>query len=349
MGLPILQRTRLPEEPRARLAERERGDGTPRSIGAVRPYVIEAAQPSFRSARTIEAAGRGRGPRMQAATTTHASTARVGIFDSGVGGLTVAAALHRLAPALSLRYIADTAYFPYGERSEEEIEGRTLALGLRLIKDGCNLLVVACNSASSAALDALRAAVSVPVVGMEPPLKPAAERTRSGRVLVLATPATARGERLQRLHRDHGGNAVIETLPMPGLADLVESGEIDGTRIEEMLGDALRTPLADGVDEIALGCTHYGYLRPALERLVPAGVELIDAAEPVARRVLHQLRAHALEVPAGGEQPLLCTSTGDVLDFASTLSRLRHAGATLPPLVFVSPDPGVDALSSSEA
>lgn len=284
-----------------------------------------------------------------AADSRTTSTARVGIFDSGVGGLTVAAALHRLAPALSVRYVADTAYFPYGERSEEEIAARTLALGLRLINEGCNLLVVACNSASSAALDALRAAVSVPVVGMEPPLKPAAERTRSGRVLVLATPATAQGERLQRLHRDHGGNAVIETLPMPGLADLVESGEIDGPRIEELLGDALRTPLAEGVDEIALGCTHYGYLRPALERLVPVGVEVIDTAEPVARRVLHQLTAHALDVPAGLEQPLACTATGDVVAFADTLSRLRRAGAALPPIVFATLDPGSAAPSSSEA
>lgn len=283
-----------------------------------------------------------------AANSGTTSMAQVGIFDSGVGGLTVAAALHRLAPTLSVRYIADTAYFPWGERSDEEIEARTLALGLRLIEDGCNLLVVACNSASSAALDALRATVSVPVVGMEPPLKPAAERTRSGRVLVLATPATARGERLQRLHRDHGGNAVIETLPMPGLADLVESGEIDGPRIDGMLGEALRTPLAEGVDEIALGCTHYGYLKPALARLVPSSVELLDASEPVARRVLHQLKAHALEVPTGHEQPVRCTATGDVVVFADTLGRLRQSGAALPPLVFAAFDAGVEASSSSE-
>ncbi len=259
-------------------------------------------------------------------------TASVGMFDSGVGGLTVAAALHRLAPALHLRYIADSAFFPYGERSEDEIAERALVLGRRLIEEGCNLLVVACNSASSAALDRLRAQVDVPVVGMEPPLKPAAERTRSGRVLILATPATVRGERLQRLHRDHGGDAQIEALPMPGLADLIEGGEVDGARVEGMLASALATPLASGVDEVALGCTHYGFLRPVLDRLLPPGVEVLDAAEPVARRVLHQLAAHHLAVPEGPPRPVDSAATGDPAAFAATLSRLRAAGADLPPL-----------------
>ena len=267
--------------------------------------------------------GPGAGPRI----------AHVGVFDSGVGGLTVAAAIRRLMPALPVTYIADTAYFPYGERSEEEIAIRALALGTQLVALGCNLVVVACNTASSAALEALRAAYDVPIVGMEPPLKPAAEHTRSGRVLVLATPSTARGERLQRLHRDHGGDAHIETLPMPGLADLVEAGEIDGARIEAALADALAGPLAAGTDEIALGCTHYGFLRPALERLVPAGVEVLDAAEPVARRVRQQLAAHELAVPQGAALPLAYLATGDGRAFATAIERLRAAGADLPQML----------------
>ena len=115
----------------------------------------------------------------------------VGVFDSGVGGLTVAAALHRLDPTLPLRYFADSARFPYGERPPQELAERALAIGAQLVAQGCRLLVVACNSASSAALEALREHVDTPVVGMEPPLKPAVERSRSGRVAVLVTPATA--------------------------------------------------------------------------------------------------------------------------------------------------------------
>ncbi|MSP21570.1 MAG: glutamate racemase [Dehalococcoidia bacterium] len=260
-------------------------------------------------------------------------TASVGVFDSGVGGLNVAAAIRRLMPGLAITYIADTAYFPYGERSEDEVSARALVLGTRLVEAGCNLLVVACNTASSAALEAVRATFGVPVVGMEPPLKPAAARTRSGRVLVLATPSTARGERLQRLHRDYGGDAHIETLPMAGLADLVEAGEIDGPRVEAALTSALAGPLAAGTDEIALGCTHYGFLRPALARLLPPGVEVLDAAEPVARRVRQQLEVHGLEVPTGVAVPVKCVATGDGAAFEATIERLRAAGADLPPLV----------------
>ena len=257
----------------------------------------------------------------------------MGVFDSGVGGLSVVAAIRRLMPALPILYIADTAYFPYGERSEAEVTARALALGTQLVELGCNLIVVACNTASSAALEALRGAFDVPIVGMEPPLKPAAEHTRSGRVLVLATPSTARGERLQRLHRDHGGDAHIETLPMPGLADLVEAGEIDGPRVEEALANALAGPLAAGTDEIALGCTHYGFLRPVLARLLPPGVEVLDAAEPVARRVRQQLEAHGLPVTTGATIPVTCLATGDGAAFAATVERLRAAGADLPPIV----------------
>ncbi len=257
----------------------------------------------------------------------------VGIFDSGVGGLTVAAALHRLLPALPIRYVADTAYFPYGERSAAEVEARARALTARLVEEGCDLVVVACNTASSAALERLRAEFSVPIVGMEPPLKPAVERSRTKRVAVLATPGTVSGERLARLRDTHGADVDVVTLAMPGLADLVEGGEVDGERVEGMLRSALESAGA-GVDEVALGCTHYGFLRPALEGIVAHGVEILDAADPVARRVEHQLKAHGLAVPEGDEVPVRCDATGDVAAFARTVERLREAHASLPPIEF---------------
>ena len=257
----------------------------------------------------------------------------VGIFDSGVGGLTVAEALHRLLPALPLRYVADTACFPYGDRTDAVVRERALTLSERLVDEGCSLLVVACNTASSAALERLREAVGVPVVGMEPPLKPAVQRSRSGRVAVLVTPGTARGARLARLHDSYGAGAEVETVPTPGLADLVESGEIAGERVEGLLRAALAEPLRRGVDQIALGCTHYGFLRPALERIAGDGVEVVDAAEPVARRARQQLETHRLPLPDGeGEETVICSATGDPQEFAAALGRLRAAGAPLPPL-----------------
>ena len=263
----------------------------------------------------------------------------VGVFDSGVGGLTVADALHRLSPTPPLRYLADSAGFPYGERSERDVADRASRLAQRLVDDGCALLVIACHTATSAALERLRSALPVPVVGVEPPLKPAAERSRSRRVAVLVTPATARGERLTRLHRDHAGDAQVETVPMPGLARAVEAGEVGGPRVERLLREALAAPLRRGVDQVALGCTHYGFVRPALERVLAGAAEVIDAAAPVARRTRRQLEAYAPESLDGdgeqaerAEQPVICSTTGDPTAFEALLQRLRAAGAQLPPL-----------------
>ena len=258
--------------------------------------------------------------------------ARVGIFDSGVGGLSVASALHRRQPSLQIRYLADTAFFPYGGRDPDEVRDRAMSLAARLIEDGADALVVACNTASSAALEDLREAFDIPIVGMEPPVKPAVESSTSRIVAVLATPGTASGSRLARLNERFAQDARVFTLPMPGLADLVEAGEVEGARVEEMLRAALEEPVREGVDAVALGCTHYGFLRDALGRLLPAHVRLIDAAEPVARHTLHVLRERGFEVDAGGGEveEILCYATGDATAFEATVKRLRDAGADLP-------------------
>ena len=268
---------------------------------------------------------------------TSDSSCVVGVFDSGVGGLTVAAALHARRPALSIRYIADSAHFPYGERTEEEVDARSRALAAELIEEGCRLLVVACNTATSASLEQLRAEFPVPIVGMEPPLKPAVERSRSHRVAVLATAGTARGERLARLHSTYAAGTDVLTIPMPGLADLVEDGEVDGPRVEGILRDALRGVAAEGIDELALGCTHYGFLTPTIERLLGPGIDVIDAAEAVARRVEQQLEAHGLLLPEGTPVPVLVSTTGDPARLERSIDRLRAAGAALPPLRLVHP------------
>ncbi len=234
---------------------------------------------------------------------------------------------------MPVRYIADTAYFPYGERTPAEVEARSIALAEQLIAEGCTLLVVACNTASSSALERLRDRFEVPIVGMEPPLKPAAERTRTGKVAVLATPATVRGDRLARLQHAYAGGAEVITVPMPGLADLVEAGEVSGVRVEQLLHRALDPLAGSGIDELALGCTHYGFLRDTLEAMLGDAVEVIDTAEPVARRVLQQLTAHGIALAADGvEAEVVCSVTGDTLAFEETVERLRAAGAPLPAL-----------------
>ena len=253
----------------------------------------------------------------------------VGIFDSGVGGLTVVGALHALRPDLDIHYVADTAHFPYGEGSPEAVAQRASIITAGLAARGVAAVAVACNTASSAALERLREEQTIPIVGMEPPLKPAAERTRSRRVVVLATPGTVAGARLARLAEHHARDVQVATLAMPGLADLVERGVIEGAEVEQMLAVALAGPVADGADMVALGCTHYGFLRPVLERLLPPDVTVLDAALPVARRVSDVLGESA---GAAGTGEVVCYPSGDAAAFEHVVSLLRSAHAQLPPL-----------------
>lgn len=258
---------------------------------------------------------------------------RVGIFDSGLGGLTVARALRTLAPALPILYLGDTSHFPYGERDEALLEERVLAVGGSLVDRGCTALIVACNTASSAALERLRDELPVPVIGMEPPLKPAAARTKTGRVVLLATAHTAAGERLARLEANHASDVTVHTVPMPGLADLVEAGRPRGDEVTAMLTEAVSEPLRLGADVIALGCTHYAFVEASLRQIIPPHIEIIDASEAVARRTLVVLDEAELDVPTGDVRPVDYDVTGDRRAFAAAVQCLRVEGELLPALV----------------
>lgn len=259
--------------------------------------------------------------------------AHVGIFDSGIGGLTIVRALHEREPTLPIRYLADTAQFPYGDRDPSEVSARALTLGHSLVDQGCTLLVVACNTASSAALDQLRAELPVPIVGIEPPLKPAAEQSRSGRVVVLATEGTVAGERLAELEANHARDVTVQMVPMPGLADLVELGEASGERVRTQLSEAVTEPVALGADAVALGCTHYGFVAETLRDLLPDSVTVIDAADAVARRTVDVIREHRLAIGDGEPLPVVYEVTGDVALFEQAMTCLREAGEALPPMV----------------
>ena len=272
--------------------------------------------------------------------------AHVGIFDSGLGGLTVGRALRDRTPSLPLLYLGDTARFPYGERDARDVEERVVAVGHTLVDRGCTVLVVACNTASSAALERLRAELPVPVVGMEPPLKPAAAESKSGHVIVLTTAGTASGDRLARLEADHAADVTVHTVPMPGLADLVEAGRARDPQVLKMLDDATREPVALGADAVALGCTHYGFVEAALRSILPEHVVIIDAADAVARRTLAVIEETGQQVAAGAARPIDYDVTGDHRAFAVAIGRLREAGEELPALVDIRRRPVAAARSS---
>ena len=209
----------------------------------------------------------------------------IGVFDSGLGGLSVLAALVDALPRADFSYYADTAHVPYGNKSEELIQGRVLAIGEHLANHNCELLVVACNTATAAAVQALRAAhPGVPVVGVEPGIKPAAQETQSGRIAVLVTEATANSQRLKHLIRDHAGRVEVFVEPCPGWATHVEMLQLDDPALAADVRARIEPLLDKGVDRIVLGCTHYSFLAPLLREVVGSSAQLVDVADAVARQ-----------------------------------------------------------------
>jgi len=208
--------------------------------------------------------------------------ARIGIFDSGVGGLSVMQAVRARLPQAELLYAADTAYAPYGDRSEEFLCDRSERIARFLQDQGAQMIVVACNTATAAAVARLRATwTSLPVVGVEPGVKPAVAASAAHRVGVLATTRTLASEKFRHLAEAHADGATLVLQPCPGLADAIESA--DDSAID-LLVQRYCAPLRDaGVDVAVLGCTHYVFARELFERALP-GVRLVDTADAVARQ-----------------------------------------------------------------
>lgn len=222
----------------------------------------------------------------------------VGLFDSGVGGLSVWREVVRCLPHEATVYVADSVHCPYGPRSPQEIRGFAQGITRFLIERGAKLVVVACNTASASALEALRAEFDVPIVGMEPAVKPAAQQTRTGHVGVLATAGTINGDLFLRTSQRYAAGVTVHVQAGEGLVERVEAGQADTPETEALLHTYLQPMLDAGVDQIALGCTHYPLLLPVIRRIVPEGVAIIDPAAAVARQVERVLM---LENLAAGE------------------------------------------------
>lgn len=216
----------------------------------------------------------------------------IGVFDSGVGGLSILRALYRALPEQDYLYVADSAHCPYGARSAEEIRRLSLGIGRYLEAEGATVVVVACNTASAAGLASLREALApLPVVGMVPAVKPAAAHTRSGVVGVLATPATFGGRLYADVveHHAHGVRVLSQTCH--GLVERIEAGDLEGPETMTLLRRYVQPLLEAGADTLVLGCTHYPFVIPALRRIVGEGVTLLEPSEAIARQVARVLPA----------------------------------------------------------
>ena len=216
----------------------------------------------------------------------------IGVFDSGFGGISVLAEVARLLPGEDLIFLGDNLHAPYGDRTPAEVLAYTRAAVETLLAQGCKAIVLACNTATSAAGASLRQAYSLPIIGMEPALKPAELLPGEGKVLVMATAMTLKLEKFHLLMQRYGQHA--EPVPCPGLVELIEAGERTGERMQALLQALLSPHLQTPVKAVVLGCTHYVFLRPALAAFLPDGVQLVDGNLGTARQLQAQLIAHDL-------------------------------------------------------
>ncbi|MEA3459151.1 MAG: glutamate racemase [Chloroflexota bacterium] len=244
----------------------------------------------------------------------------IGVFDSGVGGLSVMKEIAKLLPCEDIIYFADSIHCPYGARSREEIQRLSHSIVRFLLDQGAKLIVVACNTASAVALSHLRATFSVPIVGMEPAVKPAALATRSGKVGVIATQVTFQGELFARLIERFAADVDVYTQVCPGLVERVETGLLNDPKTEELLRTYLRPMLEAGIDSLVLGCTHYPFLRRAIERIVSPGVRVVDPSLAVARQTKWVFEREGLG--GCGKGVRIFYTSGDPQRFAKMVERL---------------------------
>ena len=252
------------------------------------------------------------------------SSGPIGLFDSGVGGGTVLSHLHTLLPGEDLLLLADQARCPYGPRPHEELRLIAAENTRWLLNHNAKLIVVACNTASAAALHFLRETFpAVPFVGMVPAVKPAVQQSRSRVVGVLATPATIVGGLLREVVEQWGGSARVLAQPCPGLADRVEEGAIDDPETAALIESYLAPLGAAGADTIVLGCTHYPYLLPHIRRIAGPHVAIVDAGPAVAAQAGRLLERLGLHHPQDGRSgQVTYATTGDTAAFGALVSLL---------------------------
>lgn len=252
----------------------------------------------------------------------------IGIFDSGIGGLSVFREIRKVLPEQSYIYYSDSAHCPYGEKSQEYIIDRAREITRFLLNKGAEIIVVACNTATAAAIATLRQEFPVKFIGMEPAIKPAASQTKTGVVGVLATAGTLKADKYQSTRERWGDDVQIVEQVGKGFVELVEKGMTEGREAEETVGVCIEPLLDAGADTIVLGCTHYPFLSKTIskvaERLVPGrAVTIIDPAPAVARHLMEVMdeeginktspQGYTLEMYTSGDEEMMKEVTEKVL------------------------------------
>ena len=254
----------------------------------------------------------------------------IGIFDSGVGGLSILREIRNLLPHEDIQYFADQAHVPYGARSLEEVRGYSEAITSFLLRKGAKLIVVACNTASAASLYYLRNIFpGLLFVGMEPAVKPAAESTLNGIVGVLATPATFQGELFASVVERFAEGVTVLTQTIPDLVERIEAGEIDSPETREILSRAIQPLLDSGVDSLVLGCTHYPFIIPLLQELAGEGVKVINPSPAIARQTLRLITDNSLHTSKNKPGEVVCYTSAEPQSLATMLPLVDLASAEI--------------------
>ncbi|WP_341304844.1 glutamate racemase [Pseudomonas sp. TMP25] len=260
------------------------------------------------------------------------SNAPIGVFDSGVGGLSVLREIRALLPNESLLYVADSGHVPYGDKSPEFIRERCRVLAEFLLSQGAKALVLACNTATVAGVAELRERYpQLPIIGMEPAVKPAAAATKAGVVGVLATTGTLKSAKFAALLDRFACDVRVITQPCPGLVERIEAGELESAATRALLQGFVAPLLAEGCDTLILGCTHYPFIKPLLRTLLPDSISVIDTGAAVARHVQRMLSAQGV-LASGPAQPAQFWSSAEPQAMQHVLPLLWGMAAEVLPL-----------------
>lgn len=260
----------------------------------------------------------------------------IGVFDSGVGGLSVLHHIRAALPVARLFYVADSGHVPYGDKPASYIERRALMITRFLVDQGAEAVVVACNTATAAAIAPLRARHALPIVGMEPAVKPAVAATRSGVVGVLATVGTLESARFAALLEKYAGDVEIVTQGCPGLVEEIERGNLRGAETRALIERYTAPLLARGADTLILGCTHYPFLASLIREVAGAGVALVDTGAAVARELKRRVASELRETETAATVSTQFWTSGDAKRASSIIPLLWGEAATierLPPYV----------------
>ncbi len=255
------------------------------------------------------------------------NTRAIGVMDSGVGGLSVLQHIHRLLPHEHLSYVADSQYAPYGSLSPEKITERCFTIADFLIAQDAKALVVACNTATAASIQLMREKYALPIIGMEPAVKPAALASQNGIIGVLATVGTLKSAQFAALLTNYGQDIQVHTQGCEGLVECVERGEINAASTKAFITKYCAPLLDAGADTIVLGCTHYPFLRELIQEVVGANVSVIDTGEAVAKHLQATLKAQSLLTTLVETEPNITIWTNNVAeDRDAVIQRLWGGG-----------------------